>query len=827
MVGSPGSVYLPTSRLASRDRVTLRTQLLLALGCMASLPVVLLGVVQAQSAAAAAADLADRETLLASTSLAREVGYLIEAQASVTRTFAGEVGASGRLDGDVRGWRAEQYLNTFPGLYGAMILDRDGRTTGGAVVEPGSAPKAAIGLFYGDRTWVKDVENGAAFSAELVRSRLSGRPAISFAAPVVDRTGKRLGLVALGIDLDPVQRALERVTEAAPGLATVILDSSGRVVAAAGSERLAPLENLAHVSLYETPGSAVARRLGKSETGELRRGTAVLVQTGVVHWWVTTTWPQAAVRQRALKALLTMFGFALGALGLGLGAAIFLARAIAQPVTRLSNLLASIGSGDLRVRTERAKGWYPRELVALISAIDGMLGQLHPLVAQLRRAVVAIAEVTVRLQQASARMVGDSHDQHQAVHRSSGAIVQIGDSISSVGNGVQSLSKTASEAIQSILSIDRQIDRIAGNLHTLGETIDGAAMEGSHMDQQVGAVAQSALQLSQNVERTSGSLKLLTESIQHVVTSAEQGEALAHDALAAAKAGRGAVDETIESIREIQARFGAVGEAVLRLARRSEAIGNVVLVIDEVTRATRVLAINASIISSDAGELGTGFSVVADRVRAMASETAASTSQITSLIASVQSDIRQAVKAVESGQETVRTGERRSTEAGSRLRAIIESTGEAGKTAQEIARASRDQAMRVDMVAAAVTAVQHATDRISSAADAQRQAQERVGLAIAKVRSVGDDVRTSTQAQQRDSRSMTAAVRAMTSRLQSIAESSEAQGLQRNRIQGALGIFEGAAQGSVEHARQLGAVMHTLSDRLDQLQKHLGAFRVE
>ena len=813
--------------MTATRRVPLRTQLLLALGCLAALPVVILGVTQARAAAAGAADLADRETLLASTSLAREVGYLVEAQASVTRTFAGEVAAAGRLNLDVEGSRAREYVRLFPGLYGAMILDLDGRATGGVVVEPGGAIKEAIGRSYGDRTWVKDIRDGANFAAELVRSRVSGRPNVSFAAPVVDGGGKRLGLVALGIELAPVQRALERVTEAAPGLTSVVLDESGRVLAVAGSNRLTPLESLANLPLYAAPEGANERRLGPSETGELRRGTTARVQSTVVTWWVTTTWPQTAVRERAVKALLTMASFALGALGLGLGAALFLSRAIAQPVTKLSSLVVSIGRGDLRVRPEPPKPWYPQELGELIDSIDGMLAQLHDLVGQMRRAVVSIAEVTQGLREASSQMVGDSRRQHQAVHKSSGAIVQIRDSIGHVGDGVQSLSKTASETIDAILRLDRQIGRIAGNVHTLTETIDGAAREGDQMEEQVGAVAASTTQLSQNVEKTSGSLRLLTRSIQEVSSSAGQGEALAREALAAAKAGCDAVDETIGSIREIQERFGAVGDAVLRLAHRSEAIGEVVRVIEEVAGATRLLAVNASIISSEAREHGTGFGVVADRVRSMAAETTASTGQITDLIASVQADIRLAVEAVESGQETVLAGERRSTEAGARLRAIIDSAGEAEKTVQRIADASRDQALRVDMVTAAVMEVHDATQRISAAAQAQRDAQQKVAVAIAKVRSVGDDVRTSTEAQRQDSRAMTNAVRAMTSRLQTIAQASEAQNRERDRIQGALGVFEGAAQGSVEHARQLDDVMRTLSERLEQLQRQLAAFRIE
>ena len=126
MGGSTGRALIGIQTSGGPHRVTLRTQLLVALGALAALPVVLLGIAQARAASATAAELADRETRLASTSLAREIGYLIETQASVTRTFASEVGAAGALDDDRSGWRGDQYIRAFPGLYGAMILPFNG-----------------------------------------------------------------------------------------------------------------------------------------------------------------------------------------------------------------------------------------------------------------------------------------------------------------------------------------------------------------------------------------------------------------------------------------------------------------------------------------------------------------------------------------------------------------------------------------------------------------------------------------------------------------------------------------------------------------------------
>jgi methyl-accepting chemotaxis protein len=807
--------------------VTLRIQLLVALGLLAGVPVVAFGIARSKAAEDTEIARADRETVLASSSLARELGHIMEGHAQVGRSLARELGARGVLDRALIAERTAQYQAVFPGLYCVFVVDLSGITVDGTLAHNGASSRSMAGTRYDDRAWFRRVADGAPASTELLRSRVTGVPAVIVATRVVDGAGTPLGLSGLGMELDGVQRTLERVTEAAPGLATVVLDESGRVVAAAGTRHLASLDDIRRLPLYRPSTSATPElRSGPDESGELRRGAASRVESNVVSWSVVTTWPQAAVRQRGANAIRSMVPFALGALALGLAVAVAMSRALAQPVTRLSALIDAIGRGDLRVRPEAAGPLDARELVELGASIDRMLGQLQTLMKQLGRTAAAVRDVTQKLGETSARMVDDSHAQRQAVSKSSGAIVEITDSMARVGSSVRGLSETASNTTTSIVSLDRHIEQIVHSLRKLSATIQSALVHVEETQQQVVSVGGNTAELGLNVDRTNDSLRVLIDSITGVAERAEHSRSLAREALAAAEAGRSAVDETIGATQAIQRSFIAVGAAVDALAGRSEAIGEVASVIERVMHATRLLGLNASIIASEAGEHGKRFGIVADRVRSMATETASSIEQITKLVGSVQSDIREAVEAVQVGQETVHAGERCSADAGVRLRAIIGSSGEAERTVQEIANATRDQTERVRAVQAALSEVRVATDRIASAVDTQRRAQHNMGIAIAQVRSVGEDVRSSTEAQQAQSQAMTAAVRAMTGRFHAIASAIEAQNLGRDRIEGSLGVFEGASRSSVEFARQLGDVVKTLGDRLKQLERALATFRV-
>ncbi len=809
-------------------RVTLRTQFLVALGLLAAFPIVLFGLATSRAAEDTEVARADREAVLASTSLARELGRMMEGHIEVVSSLASEVDSMAVIDKTTLSERTRHYMSVFPGVYCTFFVDVRGVTVEGTLsTEGGSRPMD--GTVYSDRRWFQQIREGVLVSAELLRSRTTGRPAVILAVPTRVGGPLNVALAGVGVDLGAVQHALERVTEAAPGLASVVLDESGRVVAAGGNRPWTHLDHLSRLPLYRrAAGHASEPRIGKDEKGELRRGTVTEVESTVLHWSVTTTWSQAVVRQRGLHAIETMAVFALGALAVGLGVAFVLARALAQPVIELSGRIEGISRGDLRVPSANSsRPWHPRELVDLSAAINRMLAHLQGVMKQIGRTAVAVRGVTERLHETSENMLAHSRTQREAVLKSAGAIVQITGSMANVGGSVRGLSETAANNTHAILILDRQIDQIAQSLRTLAKTIASTLVHVEESERQVGAVADSSVLLGATVEKTNSSLRLLSDSIGGVAQRADHSRALGREALAAAEAGRAAVDQTIGATREIQHSFSAVGAAVNALASRSEAIGEVASVIEGVMHAARLLGLNASIIASDAGEHGKRFGVVADRVRAMAAETADSIETITQLVGSVQFDIRKAVEAVRHGQLTVQAGERCSADAEVRLRAIIGSSGDAERTVQEIADATRDQATRVRAVLDALNEVRQATGRIERAVETQRRAQQDMGSAIAQVRTVGDDVRISTEAQQSQSQAMTAAVRAMTHRLLVIAQAIEAQNRERDRIEGTLGVFEGASNSTVEFAQQLGDVVRTLSDRLERLEQELSAFRID
>ena len=148
---------------------------------------------------------------------------------------------------------------------------------------------------------------------------------------------------------------------------------------------------------------------------------------------------------------------------------------------------------------------------------------------------------------------------------------------------------------------------------------------------------------------------------------------------------------------------------MLDLGKKSQQIGGVVDIIDELAEQTNILSINASIEAAGAGEAGRRFAVVADEIRKLAERVGGSTREIAALIEEIRSAVNAAVMATESGSKAVDAGTRQFGEVTAGLGQIVTLVSTSTEAAREIELSTKQQSTAVEQVNIAIVSAAQAT----------------------------------------------------------------------------------------------------------------------
>ncbi|MES1196681.1 MAG: methyl-accepting chemotaxis protein, partial [Steroidobacter sp.] len=131
---------------------------------------------------------------------------------------------------------------------------------------------------------------------------------------------------------------------------------------------------------------------------------------------------------------------------------------------------------------------------------------------------------------------------------------------------------------------------------------------------------------------------------------------------------------------------------IKRLGESSQEIGNIVELINDLAEQTNILALNASIQASMAGEAGRGFAVVADEVQRLAERAGQATRQIEGLVRTIQADTNEAVVSMERSTTDVVSGAMLAENAGAALQEIEQVSNQIASLVHNISSSARHQA---------------------------------------------------------------------------------------------------------------------------------------
>ena len=212
-----------------------------------------------------------------------------------------------------------------------------------------------------------------------------------------------------------------------------------------------------------------------------------------------------------------------------------------------------------------------------------------------------------------------------------------------------------------------------------------------------------------------------SEIAQNCVSATKSSE----KANGAAVAGESVINETVAVMDRINSIVKSSAKTVGSLGERSDQIGEIINLINDIADQTNLLALNAAIEAARAGEQGRGFAVVADEVRKLAERTTEATKQIGQTIKAMQTETKQAVVSMEDGVKAVEIGTQDAQKSGDALKDILKQINMVTSEISQIAVASEQQTATANEIAQNIqhiSGVMEETARnISENADAASQ----------------------------------------------------------------------------------------------------------
>ncbi len=302
--------------------------------------------------------------------------------------------------------------------------------------------------------------------------------------------------------------------------------------------------------------------------------------------------------------------------------------------------------------------------------------------------------------------------------RNQQAILLLLDEMTNLAEGDLTVHTTVTEDITGAIadSVNYSIDA----LRNLVTTINRTAVQVSHAAVQTQDITRqltdSSQMQSREIANVTSAITEMATSIQHVSKNANTSAEVAQKSVDIAHKGAQTVSRTIDGMDTIREQIQETSKRIKRLGESSQEIGNMVSLIDEIADQTNILALNAAIQASSAGEAGRGFAVVADEVQRLAERAGNATKQIEGLVKTIQSDINEAVESMEQSTTNVVNGARLAEDAGEALAEIETVSANLSGLIQNISTAATKQSQASANAASTMNVIQEITEQTSASA---------------------------------------------------------------------------------------------------------------
>ena len=331
-----------------------------------------------------------------------------------------------------------------------------------------------------------------------------------------------------------------------------------------------------------------------------------------------------------------------------------------------------------------------------------------------------LALLLIRTQSKDARLqLAESEQRKQGTEtqnqRNQEAILRLLDELGDLAEGDLTVQASVTEDITGAIadSINYAIEALRDLVSTINVTSEQITAAAEDTRSVADRLARASEIQARQIESSSSTVMQMAQSMDDVSGKSASSAEVAENSVNLAHEGGDRVRRTIQGMDAIREHIQETSKRIKRLGESSQEIGDIVALINDIADQTNILALNAAIQASAAGEAGRGFAVVADEVQRLAERSGNATKRIEALVKTIQADTNEAIISMEKSTTEVVSGADLAEKAGEALEEIETVSARLAGLIGEISKSSGQVTEMASRVSTAMTAINEITGQTS------------------------------------------------------------------------------------------------------------------